>query len=596
MANLLTSFNAGVSGLKSAQASLNTTSHNLANAQTKGYTRQQVIVSDSFYQNTLGAHNNVIQVGTGTVIVKTRQIRNTFLDEQYRLQVGRQGFYEANQKATLEIEDMLGELQGQEFSAGINDLYNALSSLGNVKADSIVIKEQVVSVASQFVERAKVVQGQLNTYQTSLNMEVKKQVDQINDIVTEIKALNKQIQKYESNGESANDYRDKRNEYLDQLGEMINFEVKEEKDGTIAIYTEGAYLLDATRQYFLTTEYESSTSRLLKPVWESGGDYFRNDSLKFSTSNNTDVGSLRGILVARGSYAANYTNMPVKPKEEDYRNADGGLDRKAYVNAMSQYSKDLEAYNDSVGASVVMKVQSQLDTLVHGIVTLINDGFCPNKELTLADGSTIRVLDEDKAFIGDDEYKTMGTELFARRNCERYTKETVTVTLDDGTQDSIEVYRYNEEDPEDVYSLYTINQLEINPVLLKDCSTLPVKFNDKSDAHNSYAHDEMREIAERMHNKIGSLTPDSMSSYNSFDFYTNMVTDLATQGDVWNGIIENQELTVATADTERQNVMGVSSEEELAELIKFQRCYDASSRYITTVAEMLEYLIERLGG
>ena len=74
------------------------------------------------------------------------------------------------------------------------------------------------------------------------------------------------------------------------------------------------------------------------------------------------------------------------------------------------------------------------------------------------------------------------------------------------------------------------------------------------------------------------------------------MTDLATQGDVWNGIIENQELTVATADTERQNVMGVSSEEELAELIKFQRCYDASSRYITTVAEMLEYLIERLGG
>jgi len=53
MGNLMASFNAGVSGLQSAQAALNTTSHNLANAQTKGYTRQQVIVTDSFYQNTV---------------------------------------------------------------------------------------------------------------------------------------------------------------------------------------------------------------------------------------------------------------------------------------------------------------------------------------------------------------------------------------------------------------------------------------------------------------------------------------------------------------------------------------------------------------
>ena len=88
MSNLMASFNAGVSGLHSARASLNTTSHNLANAQTKGYVRQQVLVMDSFYQSAIGPHDNVMQVGTGTVIAKTRQIRNTFLDSQYRLQLG----------------------------------------------------------------------------------------------------------------------------------------------------------------------------------------------------------------------------------------------------------------------------------------------------------------------------------------------------------------------------------------------------------------------------------------------------------------------------------------------------------------------------
>lgn len=56
-------------------------------------------------------------------------------------------------------------------------------------------------MASQFIERAKVLQDELNTYQTSLNTEVKKQVDTINDLVGKIKELNRDIQKYEATGE-----------------------------------------------------------------------------------------------------------------------------------------------------------------------------------------------------------------------------------------------------------------------------------------------------------------------------------------------------------------------------------------------------------
>ena len=192
MGNLMTSFNAGVSGLHSAQASLNTTAHNLANSQTVGYTRQQVIVTDSFYQTSYGTYDNKLQVGMGTTIALTRQVRNDFLDAQYRLQVGRQQFYEANSKATMEIEDMLGELHGIDFQTSITDLWGALNDITADPSD-IVKKDQLVMVASQFAERAKVLQDQLNTYQTSLNMEVKNRVQAINDIVSEIKDLNKKI-------------------------------------------------------------------------------------------------------------------------------------------------------------------------------------------------------------------------------------------------------------------------------------------------------------------------------------------------------------------------------------------------------------------
>lgn len=599
MGNLMASFNAGVSGLQAAQASLNTTAHNLANAHTVGYTRQQTMVNDSFYRTSLGTYNNVMQVGMGTVIAHTRQVRNVFLDSQYRLQVGRLGFYEANSETAMEIEDMLGELEGEQFQNSIKDLWSALSSLSE-DPSNIVYKDELVSVASQFLQRAKVIQNELIAYQTSLNQEIQDQVNRINEIVTKIRDLNKMVRRYEAGGESANDYRDKRNEYLDELSRYIDFEVNEEADGVVTIYSQGAFLLDASRQYYLSTEYEGELTKLLKPIWETGGDYFMDSSLAYSTVRRTDVGSLKGILVARGNYPARYTDTPTKPEEEDYMTG-GVLNAAAYNTAMNKYQEDLEEYNASVGASVVMTVQSQLDMLVHGIVTAINDAFCPNKELTLADGTTIMVLDEENALIGDDADNLMGTELFTRRATDRYTEMDVQVKDDSGNVVTRTVKVYNQEQTEgtsleDTYTLYTIDQLIINPVVLKDSSTLPVMYNKQNGGKDGYAYDEVLAIANTFYNKIGTLNPNSLASYDVFDFYKEMIGELSIQTSVWNGIITNQETTVTTFEDARQNVMGVSTEEELSNLIKFQRCYDASSRYITAVNEMLGYLIERLGG
>ena len=282
MGNLMTSFNAGVSGLHAAQASLNTTSHNLANAQTTGYVRQQTIVTDSFYQTNLGMHDDMLQVGTGTAIVKTRQIRNEFLDAKYRLQLGRQNFYEQNEKTVYEIEDMMGELHGEEFRTSIADLKAALSTLSE-NPDSIVNKDQIVSIAQQFVQRAQVLWNELSSYQTSLNDEVSRQVDQVNSLVSQIRDYNKKIQKYEATGQPANDYRDKRNHCLDELATIINFETNESPNGTITIYSEGAYLLDDSnimafiRKLRKKIEPDPDAPRYILTIWGIG--YKFNDQL-----------------------------------------------------------------------------------------------------------------------------------------------------------------------------------------------------------------------------------------------------------------------------------------------------------------------------
>lgn len=593
MGNLFASFNTGVSGIHSAQASMNTAAHNLANATTPGHTRQQVMVTDAFYASTYGAYSNKIQVGQGTNIAKIRQIRNTFLDDQYRVQAGRQSFYEAQYEAVQEMEELFGELEAQEFLTSMTDLWNAVQELTKTPND-ITCRSELVSLSSQFAERAQVLQQQLNDYQQNMNSDVENQVREVNDIVSQIRDYNTMIRKYEATGEGANDFRDSRNLLLDQLGSIITFKVIEEKDGTISLYSEGEFLLEGNHQSRLTTAYENSTSRLLKPVWETGEDYFFRGELAYSAETNTDVGSLRGLLVARGNHAADFRDLPVKPVKEDFVDEYGTLDERAWFNANEKYTADVESYNENVEPSIVMKVQAEFDQLIRGIAMMMNDTLCPNKELELADGTKITVLDTENAPIGDDADKTMGTELFIRRKTPRYTEKKVDVLNEDGTTSSITVYQYNEEDMEDRYTLYTIDQLEVNPELLRDPSKMPLTASPNSGFVGGFTQFICADLAENWQKDFSTLDPNSMTTYDFAGYYGALVGQFSTDGNVWKGIIENQIITVNAIEGERQNVMGVSTDEELADLIKFQKCFDASSRYITVVDEMIEHLITSL--
>lgn len=595
MGNLFASFNAGVSGLTAAQTSLYTAAHNLANATTEGHSRQQVMVTDSFYTTQYGVYSNHMQIGKGADVAMIRQVRNQFLDGQYRLQLGRQSFYETQYKAVEEIEEVFGEMEGEEFLDVLGEgLWKAIANLQENPQD-IVARTELVSVASQFIDRARVLQNHLYQYQKNMNQDVQNQVKDINDIVSQIRDYNMLIRKFEATGERANDYRDARNLLLDRLGSYINHRQIEEVDGTISIYAEGGYLLEGNVQYNLSTAYESETSKLLKPVWEVGGDFFIRDELYYAVEDNSDVGSLKGLLVARGPHATDYTYMPVKPKEEDFRNEEGVLDERAYFNATERYNEEVKVYNETIQPSIVMTVQAQFDQLIHGIVTMLNDSFCPNKEMEieLADGTkqTITVLDTEKAAIGDDRDKTMGTELFVRRTTPRY-KE-VEVNVPGGTE-PVKVYQYTEEDPSDRYTLYTLEQLEVNPELLRDPSKLPLTANPSADHAEGFKWDLCEDIMKKWQQDFSALDPNSLATYDFDGYYGALVGQFATQGDIWRGIIQNQESTVFSIEGERQKVMGVSTDEELSDLIKFQQCYNASSRYITVVDEMIEHLITRM--
>lgn len=597
--SLSSSLQVGVSGLTTSQNALNTTAHNLANVNTKGYTRQQVVMADFAYQKWGVNHISTLQTGLGADIETVRQVRNMFYDKSYRTEVGRQGFYQTQYEAVQEVESMFGELEGVSFQNSINDLWTSLQEFAKTPG-TIENRASLLEDAQSFLERADNISKQLSDYQVNLNKQIQEKVSNINDIASKIYDLNQRISLYESNGqEHANDLRDERNNLLDELGGIINISYKENSIGVVTVNAENMPLVTETETYKMDVAKVSESSDLLKPVWTSyNQDVYRMD-LPISTENNTDIGSLKGLLVSRGSDKANYTDIPVKPVKTT------GMTDAQYDAAMADYADKVKEYNSTVNVSVIMTVQAQFDQLIHGIVTSINDIFSPNKEVTLAgnvtlpDGTTlnsgdkIMVLDEDNAPHGmDNPDYTQGEALFNRKSTSRYSDPIPVTVYDENGNPTVKNVRiYNKEDSSNIYSMFTLGEIEINPEISNNYSKLPLSTGDKATETDTKSADKLLALWDK---PFASISPNSLAVSNFKDYYTNFIGELANRGKELDTISQNQATMVQNIDDQRQAVMGVSSDEELTNLIKYQHAYNASSRFITVIDQMLEHIVTRL--
>lgn len=616
--SLFTSFNAGVSGLQSSQAGLNTTAHNLANTKTQGYTRQQNINKDTYYQTIKTTTNSTLQVGYGTTVATIRQIRNEFLDKEYRKEVSRQTFYEVQYNTATEIEDLLGETEGVEFNDVLSDIWQTVQDL-STNPESITNRKLFITQAESFLEKAQNVYSALKSYQVNLNSQIESQVTSINKIADQIAELNTKISAAEASGlENANDYRDARNLLLDQLAEYTNYDYYEDSTGQVNVRINNAPLVDESRSYHMACKniknqkYDEATgtytdiesSPMYTVVWEKNGYGEVYDiNRAYSQEEETDMGSLLGILTARGKNVGVYTDIVQNPT-----------------------SYELENYNNTTGNCLLEKVEAQFDLLIHKIVTAVNDAFAPNVDADLtgvtgtdANGKAMpaltnaKVLDANNCLVGADDDETIGTEVFTRKGQgSRYTVYTVngpvtttdengnTITLTkenvaaDGTK-TYSLYVYNEEDADDKNTLYTLQNMEVNSSLKENYSYLPVKGNPATGNYGTYLQTPYENILASWRKEDTALDPNALSKYGADGFYDAMVGNLATQGSVWKSIMENQTKETESIEDKRQQIAGVSTEEEMTSLLMYQHAYNAASRYITTVDAMLQHLIERLG-
>lgn len=577
MANGFGSFYVGTSGLQSSQNALNVVANNLSNVDTKGYVRQQVIFSDKHYLKlkNVTTSTNMQQSGIGVSIGDVVHARDIFLDKAYRLENGRQSFYSNTYEVVTQVEDLLQELDGEELKNTLQDLRTGFQQLAEAPADS-VNQNLVIQQSQILLGRFSALYSDLQSYQYNLNNQVKEKINNINDIGDQIYQLNLYIQKVESAGiETAMTARDQRDVLLDELSGYVNITYSEDATGFVNVQLEGTDFVADYGCNHLDLQKDKTTGFYI-PYWSNLSDpdkdkytYLYKNLLDISTESNTDVGSLKALLYQRGNGFGTYADL-----END----------KAYA---------------KIEDCTLMETEAEVDRLFHYIATSINNLLAPNISAgdalnlgtgtltaTDANGNTYvidantRILDTANCSVGADK-SLPPAELFTRRGADRYTE----VTGADGNT----YYIYNEEDTTDTAKCYCITGCEINSELLREESKLPMMRQDG--AVNYALADQLQDLWDA---STMTIDPTDNSPCTFEEFYDKMINKLGTDGNVYYSSSQTLDTTVSSLDNQRQQVSGVSSDEELTHMVKYQAAYNAASRYITVISQMTELIVTGL--
>lgn len=225
------SFTAARLGIYASQASLNLTGNNIANINTKGYTRQRLdLVSLHSDGNIRYANSYNLDIGYGVLAEGTSQLRDPFMDIRYRNEQSSVGAYEARLDGLKQLSNILDEVGDGDGDFGVieyqfNDLLQQLEILSR-NANDDTCDTNVRSSAESLVQLFNDYANALVTSKDTLTDKLKEEVSSVNTILTQIRDLNEQIREAGIYGDNALELRDHRNLLIDELSTYVKVDVR----------------------------------------------------------------------------------------------------------------------------------------------------------------------------------------------------------------------------------------------------------------------------------------------------------------------------------------------------------------------------------
>ena len=267
------STNIGLRALLTAQSALDTIGHNVANANTEGFSRQEILISNSRPLNLRG-----LQLGHGVQADRVVRSVDELLNSRITSQASALGRIDAQLNEMSSVEALLNEPGGNGFGSLLDGVFNSFSAL-SANTDDVVSRTGAIQSTDNLINQFRQVAGELVQLQRDAQTKAASIAGGVNVLAERIVQLNQEITQIEAaDGTIANDLRDKRELAIRQLGQRVDVQVRENTEGAVQVQVGGQLLVGARSVHKMsvdTTADGTVTVTLeggVRPVVPTGGE------------------------------------------------------------------------------------------------------------------------------------------------------------------------------------------------------------------------------------------------------------------------------------------------------------------------------------
>lgn len=569
MSGLFSIFNIANRGMATQQKAINVTSHNIANANTEGYSRQRTKIETTrpFGMPSLNSAAEPGQLGTGAQVAAVERVRDSFLDYQVRTETSKLGEFSARDKFLSEIEGIFNEPSDTGISTLIGKFFDSWQSL-SLNAQSSNSRTIVAQQSAALADALNHTANQLTKLKENVQQVIKDDVFEINDLLGQVDQLNQQIKGVRIAGQMPNDLMDRRDLLLDKLSEKFDIKIDKRNFEGQDVTTEGGLVIKS--------EYNDQIKRL------SFVD-------KIEETVPAEAGSRKITYYQFGNMAnENYKREITLTglSDDDIRALDEGR--------VLWTDKDGEPIVDSSGNkvtnnSIIYKASNGelkgYSTVQHDIDNYMGQLDKIAKALTFTvnavhSGETDATMDTNPFFVNSDKTKSEAD----------ITAATISVNkaiLDDVMKINT---KYDSDGGINEGSrALAIAQLRDKLIAIQGIGPSTTRADvisiTTSSNKNVMTKDDTTRTIDFASNKNGMKID---------DYFKDVIDRLGVQSGEAKRIVKNQDSLLASFTETRESVSGVSIDEEMANLIQYQHAYQANAKIISTVDELLDVVINGL--
>ena len=631
--------NIAYTGLLASNAAMNTTSNNIANVQTEGYSRQQVTQQAS---NALRVFQTYGCAGAGVETLAIERVRDEFYDGRFWDNNAQLGEYDMKQYYMQQLETYFDD-DGK--STGFKTIFDQLMVTGMQALlkdpSSDAAKSQFVGYAGALTEYFNGMAGNLEKVQKDINQEIKLKVDEINSIAGEVATLNKQINTIELTGVKANELRDRRTLLIDELSKIVDVQVKEtpiidannenRETGANRYMVKiagGQMLVDGSDYNGLECVARTSYEKVNQTDIDGLYEVYWADGQKFNLYNASMGGDLAGLIQMRdGNNGENFTGQVTATGTTT--TADGKTHDTVTVKVTKAYLQDLNKCNlsDQGGILDLGNQEFYYDSWEYTCEYDANGNATYSYTFTLSDSEkNPRGITNDrvgkKAEIGTDlsyqgipyymnqmnewirtfsqkfnDILTSGYSGNGDPGVKMFTGNKATggeqFLLDDAAK------RYDKQEKkagskmtvkvnDDSYYRLTAKNFDILEAIEQD----PGLMANRKDAADGV---EQNDLLNDLKNLATDKTKMSFRGCNASEFLQCILSDVALNASRANTFYASFKDISATIDNQRISISGVDEDEEAVNLVKYQNGYNLASKMIQTLTEIYDRLILETG-